>query len=101
MKSMRWTNGFEYYVNQTHEMDAFVAELIDALSKRDEKTILVIYGDHLPTFDITDDDLKNGDIYQTQYVIWNNYNLQIENKDVQEKSWYEGRSYFQTPYVTF
>lgn len=34
-------NGFEYYVNQTHEMDAFVAELIDALSKRDEKTILV------------------------------------------------------------
>lgn len=76
-------NGFEYYVNQTHEMDAFVAELIDALSKRDEKTILVIYGDHLPTFDITDDDLKNGDIYQTQYVIWNNYNLQIENKDVQ------------------
>lgn len=76
-------NGFEYYVNQTHEMDAFVAELIDALSKRDEKTILVIYGDHLPTFDITDDDLKNGDIYQTQYVVWNNYNLQIENKDLQ------------------
>lgn len=76
-------NGFEYYVNQTHEMDAFVAELIDALSKRDEKTILVIYGDHLPTFDITDDDLKNDDIYQTQYVIWNNYNLQIENKDLQ------------------
>lgn len=76
-------NGFEYYVNQTHEMDAFVAELIDALSKRNEKTILVIYGDHLPTFDITDDDLKNGDIYQTQYVIWNNYNLQIENKDLQ------------------
>ena len=76
-------NGFDYYVNQTHEMDAFVAELIDALSKRDEKTILVIYGDHLPTFDITDDDLKNGDIYQTQYVIWNNYNLQIENKDLQ------------------
>ncbi len=76
-------NGFEYYVNQTYEMDAFVAELIDALSKRDEKTILVIYGDHLPTFDITDDDLKNGDIYQTQYVIWNNYNLQIENKDLQ------------------
>lgn len=76
-------NGFEYYVNQTHEMDAFVAELIDALSKRNEKTILVIYGDHLPTFDITDDDLKNDDIYQTQYVIWNNYNLQIENKDLQ------------------
>lgn len=76
-------NGFEYYVNQTHEMDAFVAELIDALSKRNEKTILVIYGDHLPTFDITDDDLKNGDIYQTQYVVWNNYNLQIENKDLQ------------------
>lgn len=75
--------GFEYYVNQTHEMDAFVADLIKALEQRDEKTVLVMYGDHLPTFDFTDDVLENGDIYQTQYVIWNNLDLEIEDKDVQ------------------
>ena len=38
----------EYYVNQVHEMDEFIGNLTETLSKRDEKTILVLYGDHLP-----------------------------------------------------
>ena len=75
--------GFKYYVNQIYEMDMFVGELIRTLEKRNEKTVLVIYGDHLPTFDITDDDLENGDIYQTQYVIWNNFGLENTKKDIQ------------------
>ena len=76
-------DGFEYYVNQIHEMDSFVDELIKELEKRDEKTVLVMYGDHLPTFDFTDDMLLNGDIYQTQYVIWNNFDLKLDNRDIQ------------------
>lgn len=76
-------NGFEYYVNQTHEMDKFVADLIAELEKRDEKTVLVMYGDHLPTFDFTDDMLVNKDIYQTQYVVWNNFDLKLDNRDLQ------------------
>lgn len=75
--------GFEFYVNQLHEMDKFVAKLIEILTQRDEKTILVIYGDHLPSIDVEDDNLTNGDIYKTQYVIWDNYGLQKEDKDVQ------------------
>lgn len=74
---------FEYYVNQIHEMDNFIGELVDKLSERDEETILVLYGDHLPTFDFTDEMLNNGDKFQTQYVIWSNFQMDKQNKDIQ------------------
>ena len=44
--------GFEYYVNQIHRMDEFLGELTDELSKSDEPTVLIAYGDHLPKFNI-------------------------------------------------
>ena len=74
------TQAFDYYINQVNEMDTFIKELTDELSKRDEKTILVLYGDHLPGFSFDNDNLKNADIYQTQYVLWDNYGL--PGKDV-------------------
>ena len=74
---------FEYYVNQIHEMDNFIGELVDKLSERDEETILVLYGDHLPTFDFTDEMLTNGDKFQTQDVIWSNFQMDKQNKDIQ------------------
>lgn len=70
-----------YYSNQIHEMDQFVSDLIDYLSSRDEKTVLVMYGDHLPGFQITESNLTNGDLYQTPYVIWNNFDLPKEDKN--------------------
>ncbi|MDD6235270.1 MAG: sulfatase-like hydrolase/transferase [Lachnospiraceae bacterium] len=76
-------NGFEYYVNQVHEMDQFVAKLVDEVSKIDEHTIIVFYGDHLPTFNINDSDLANGDIMQTPYVIWNNFGMKKIDEDIQ------------------
>ena len=42
-------NAWEYYVNEVHEMDKFVGQLIDAIEQRGEPTVLVFYGDHLPT----------------------------------------------------
>ncbi len=75
--------GFEYFVNQIHEMDKFVGNLIEEVNKIDEDTVIVFYGDHLPTFDITDEDLENGNIYQTQYVIWNNFGLEHIDKDIE------------------
>ena len=50
-------------------MDKFIQKLVETLSKRDEDTILVMYGDHLPSLGITESELVNGDVYQTQYVI--------------------------------
>ena len=74
---------FTYYINQAHQMDAFVKELIGALKKNGEPTVLVMYGDHLPAFDITDEELSGGNTYTTQYVIWNNIGLARENEDIE------------------
>ncbi len=76
-------DAFTYYVNQIHEMDNFIGELTQMLDARDEDTVLVMYGDHLPGFDFTDEMLFNGDIYQTQYVIWSNFDLPVEKKDME------------------
>lgn len=61
-----------YFVNQLHEMDLFLNNLTTALKEYEEEVVLVLYGDHLPTFPFTDDLLKNGNIFETEYVIWTN-----------------------------
>lgn len=76
------STGFEYFVNQIHRMDEFLGELTEALSADDEPAVLVVYGDHLPKFSITNDDVCNGNIYQTQYVVWDNFGLEKQDKDV-------------------
>lgn len=74
---------FTYYVNQVYEMDQFVGELIRALRANKEPVVLVLYGDHLPAFNITDADLKEGNTYTTQYAIWNNIGLERVNEDIE------------------
>lgn len=76
-------NQYTYYANQIYEMDLFIGELISALSNYDEEVILVMYGDHLPSLGLTDEDLVNGDLYQTEYIIWSNYGYSIEDKDIE------------------
>lgn len=66
---------FKYYVNQLKEVDAFLGELLESLKARDEHTVVVMYGDHLPSFDIYPEDLEGGDLFQTEYVIWDNFSL--------------------------
>ena len=64
-------------------MDKFVRNLIYALKGLNEPTVLVMYGDHLPAFDITDDELEGGNTYTTQYVIWNNIDLKKVDEDIE------------------
>lgn len=75
-------NAWEYYANEMYEEDQFVQDLIDTLSARDEPTIVLFYGDHLPTMGLSDEDLTVGNIYQTNYLIWNNYGLGKQDKDI-------------------
>ncbi|MBO5198627.1 MAG: sulfatase-like hydrolase/transferase [Lachnospiraceae bacterium] len=75
--------GLLYYVNQLHEMDAFLRELTGMLENRDENTVLVLYGDHLPGFSFEEEDLKNHNLFQTQYVIWSNFDMEYEYRDVE------------------
>ena len=58
-------NAWEYYVNEVHEMDKFVGQLIDAIEQRGEPTVLVFYGDHLPTLGLEAKDLKGKYLYNT------------------------------------
>ena len=73
---------WEYYCNQIYEMDQFVKELTDELSKLDEDVVLVMYGDHLPTMGLKVTDVKNKYLFQTQYVIWDNMGLEKKDKNL-------------------
>ena len=73
---------YEYYVNEIHEVDRMIDTLIKELSNRKEETVLVLYGDHLPSLDIQKDDLSNANLYQTQYVVWDNMNLKKKTKNL-------------------
>ncbi|MGN0243942.1 MAG: sulfatase-like hydrolase/transferase, partial [Lachnospiraceae bacterium] len=81
MKDKERRNRLEHYINQTREMDKFVGDLVHALSYYNEKTIVVFYGDHLPSLDIERQELDNDSIYETEYVIWSNYSMKQKNKD--------------------
>lgn len=74
--------GFEYYINQLHETDEFVGELIEAMSKYDEDVVVVFYGDHLPSFNITNEELSEGNVQTTEYIIWANFDLPVEDRDI-------------------
>ena len=73
---------WEYYCNQIYEMDQFVKELTDTLSKWDEDVVLVMYGDHLPTMGLNVTDVENKYLFQTEYVIWDNMGLEKKDKNL-------------------
>lgn len=75
-------DAYSYYVNQLYEVDQMIGALVSALSKRKEKTVLVLYGDHLPSLDITKEDLTDSNLYQTQYVIWDNLGWKKKEKNL-------------------
>lgn len=76
-------NAFEYYINQLHETDAFIGELIRVLQKYPEPVVLVMYGDHMPALDIEEGDVRSGNLLQTEYVMWSNDgSLKKEDRDI-------------------
>lgn len=79
-EELKWK--YEYYVNQIYEMDQFVKALTDTLAKREEPTVLVMYGDHIPALDMTENDLESGNLYGTQYLIWDNMSLKKDDENL-------------------
>lgn len=75
-------NKWEYYVNQVYEMDAFAGNLVKAMEERGEPTVIVFYGDHLPTMGLKAEDLKSRYLYNTNYVIWDNIGLEKEDRNI-------------------
>lgn len=75
-------NAWEYYINQIHKVDLFIGDLITMLDERGEDTMVVFFGDHLPTMNLEDSDMKTGNLFQTKYITWNNYGLPKKDADL-------------------
>ncbi len=73
---------YEYYVNLLYEMDIFIQQLVNELENYDEEVVLVLYGDHIPAIDLTEDVYSDGDLYGTQYVVWSNFDLPKDDKEL-------------------
>lgn len=75
-------NQWEYYVNMLHEVDKFIGKLTDELAKRNENTIVVFFGDHLPSLGLEEQDLVSGNTFLTKYATWNNFGLAKQDADL-------------------
>lgn len=76
-------NQLQNYLNIARYMDDYIAELLKALATYDEPIVCVLYGDHLPALDWDESCLDSGDLFATQYFIWNNYGEKFDAPDIQ------------------
>lgn len=72
-----------YYMSLIQGTDQFVEELLRALSYRGEPSVVVLFGDHLPKLDLEETDLNRGSLLQSEYVIWSNFDLPKEDRDLE------------------
>ena len=73
---------WEYYVNRIHNVDDFIKQYIQAFDERGEDTLVIMFGDHLPTMGLTNDEVATGDLYKTKYFTWNNFDMPKEDQDL-------------------
>ena len=81
-KSPEVTNQWTYYINRAHEMDTFMKNYCESLNQRGEDTIVIFFGDHLPTMGLTEDEISTHDLYKTKYYIWNNFGMSKADMDL-------------------
>lgn len=70
-----------YYINMCRETDNMVASLIYKLEKLGEPTVVFMYGDHLPSLSLQQDDLDGISLYDTEWIMWDNIGLSADHKD--------------------
>lgn len=73
---------WQYYINMCKETDDMIKDLIKKLEKLDEPTVVFMYGDHLPSLSLEEDDLSEISLYQTEWIMWDNIGLEVEKKDL-------------------
>lgn len=96
----------EQYLSLVKESDNAFSELVDYFSEVDEETMIVMFGDHLPSVEEefyqellgqsmnTADLLLKQKLYQTPFVIWTNYDIE-EEESVQISTNYFGSYIFE------
>lgn len=93
LETERLKNMYLYYINQIRGTDAFIGELLDFLKNFSEDTVVVFYGDHLPYLELEADQIANGDLYQTEYIVWSNYGLEDSASEAKDIEAYQLSSY--------
>ena len=73
----------EYYINQVYEIDQFVGNLIEAVNKLNEPTVIAFYGDHFPAIGIDSSEVSINTLKSTPYIIWDNIGLPKTDKDIE------------------
>ena len=73
---------WQYYINMCKETDDMIKSLIDQLEELGEPTVVFMYGDHLPSLNLQESDLEDIDLYQTEWVMWDNIGLKKEKKNM-------------------
>lgn len=86
--SFEGTKGINNYFTLIKESDAAFKELVDYFSNVEEPTIILMYGDHQPSWDddskkiwderflAEDTAVQNRDKYYVPYVMWANYDIE-------------------------
>lgn len=64
---------FQYFINQINEVDGFIKALYEAVMALDEDTVLVLYGDHMPTIVRDEGITLTTSEFETEYIIISNY----------------------------
>lgn len=73
---------WEYYVNRIYNVDDFLQQYIQMLDDRGEDTLVIMFGDHLPTMGLTEDEVTTGTLYETKYFTWNNFGMEKQDEDL-------------------
>lgn len=73
---------WQYYINMCKELDNMIKDLIKELENLGEPTVVFMYGDHLPSLNLEEDDLREISLYQTEWIMWDNIGLEVEKKDL-------------------
>ena len=59
-----------------------IKDLVQKLEALDEPTVLFMYGDHLPSLSLAEDDLDGINLYQTEWVMWDNFGLKERKREL-------------------
>ncbi len=76
------TNQWTYYINRIYNVDDFVKQYMQMFEDRGEPTLVIMFGDHLPTMGLTADEVAQKDLYQTKYWTWNNFGMEKVDQDL-------------------
>lgn len=79
-------NEIQCYVDKLRGVDEYIKELVDYAEASGEPTVIAMFGDHLPSLKVINEDesvLKDRNKYLTDFFIWDNIGLQKENVNME------------------